>query len=322
MAGYTDAPMRGMARRFGADITYTEMISARALVQGHKRTASMLDGIDRGTNVVVQLMGTDPSVMAEAGAMAESMGADGIDINLGCAVRKIVRNGAGAALMRDPSRVGHIVRRVREAIRIPLSVKMRAGWDAENRNAGEVARIAEGNGVDAVAIHGRLASEGYRGQADWAVIRDLVETLAIPVVGNGDIRDSRDAEQMIRQTNCTAVMVGRASLGNPWIFRSIQRERAGMQPLRVRPRERIEAAKQHLHAAHEAKGRRGVLAMRKHLSWYLRGFPGVREVRNRIHRMETVDGVMTELDCFVERLRAWGGADLGREEDTSYASEP
>jgi nifR3 family TIM-barrel protein len=263
MAGFTDGPARRIARRFGADITYTEMISARALLEGHRRTRAMLDGIDRETSVVVQFMGSDPDIMAEAAAMAEGLGADGIDINLGCSVRKIVRNGAGAALMREPTRVAGIVSRVSSAIRIPLSVKIRAGWDERNMNAVQIGRIAQDSGAEAVAIHGRLASQGYTGEADWNIIRVLVRVLGIPVVGNGDVRCWEDAEKMVR---------------------------------------RIEGAKGHLLAAYAEKGRRGLLQMRKQLAWYLRGFPGAREVRDRIHRVESVDSVVAELEGLSARI--------------------
>lgn len=321
MAGFTDRPMRRLAKEFGADLAYTEMISARALVEGHQRTVAMLNGIDREASVVVQLMGSDPGIMAEAAAAAESTGADGVDINLGCPVKKIVRSGAGAALMREPGRVREIVRRVRDAIRIPLSVKMRAGWDEASRNAMEIGRIAQASGVDAVAIHGRLATQGYAGGADWGVIRSLAESLTVPVVGNGDVRTCRGAEEMVRRTGCAAVMIGRASLGNPWIFRAIKLKRAGKEAPWPDAAKRIEVAERHLLLAFEEKGRRGLLQMRKHLAWYLRGFPGAREVRDRIHRTEAVSAVLAELEGIRKHLRSAEEVASGGRGDVLSASK-
>jgi len=300
MAGYTDGPTRRLAREFGADRTYTEMISARAFVEGHRKTRSMLDGIDGETAVTVQFMGSDPGILAEAAARAEDLGADGVDVNMGCAAKKIVKNGAGAALMRDPVRVGEIVRRVREAVRVPVSVKIRAGWDDEHRNAVEIGRVARESGADVVAVHGRTAVQAYRGKADWEVVQALVGALGIPVYGNGDVRGWDDARRLVEETGCAGVMIGRAALGNPWIFGEIRQRGAGGPQARPGHRERLEGARRHFQLAVSLKGRSGLFEMRKQLAFYLKGFPGAREVRDRINRTEEMGGVLSELDRLVE----------------------
>jgi len=296
MAGYTDGPTRRIAREFGADLVYSEMISARAFVEGHRRTGAMLDGIGEEDGVVVQFMGSDEVVFGEAAARAEALGADGVDINMGCAAKKIVKSGAGAALMRDPGLVRRIVGRVRDAVRIPVSVKIRAGWDDETRNALEIARIAEESGADAVALHGRTAVQGYRGAADWGLVRDLVGALRIPVYGNGDVRGWEEARRLVEETSCAGVMIGRASLGNPWVFQEIRRRRGGGEWAPPDARDRIEGAKRHFRMAVALKGRPGLYEMRKQLAFYLKGFPGAREARNRINRTEEMESVLAELD--------------------------
>jgi nifR3 family TIM-barrel protein len=276
------------------------MISARAFVEGHRKTRSMLDGIAGETAVTVQFMGSDPAVLAEAASRAEDLGADGVDVNMGCAAKKIVKNGAGAALMRDPVLVGDIVRRVRRAVRVPVSVKIRAGWDDENRNALEIGRVARESGVDVLAVHGRTAAQAYRGKADRGVVRALVEGLGIPVYGNGDVRGWEDACRMVEETGCAGVMIGRAALGNPWIFREIHRRRGREEWSRPGPRERLEGARRHFDLAVSLKGRNGLFEMRKQLAFYLKGFPGAREVRDRINRTEDMEAVLLELDRLAE----------------------
>jgi len=287
MAGVTDWAFRLTCRKSGCPLAFTEMISAVGLTRGTKRTHAYLFHTPEDQPLGIQLFGADPSVMAEAARIAAENGADLIDINMGCPVKKVVKTGAGAALLKDLSLVKAIIGQVRKAIRLPLTIKMRAGWRKESLCAEEVARIAEGEGVDAITIHARTADQGYRGQADWTIIEKLKSAVKIPVIGNGDIRRAPDVAKMLKDTGCDAVMIGRAALGYPWIFREARAILKGnalpAPPVRE---ERIGLIKHHLFLVTERWGEeKGILIFRKHLLWYTKGLPGGSQWRQKLSQV-------------------------------------
>jgi len=270
MAGVTDAPFRLLCRECGAGPLTTEEIDARALVEGNRRTLEMIRFLPEERPLSFQLLGADPDVLAEAARRLEASGADGIDLNMGCPVAKIVAKGQGAALMRDPLRAALVFRTIRKAIGVPFTIKIRGGWDDRSVNAAEIARIAEGEGVDGIAVHPRTRSQQYTGRAPWEIIAEVVAAVGVPVTGNGDVRSRADAEAMIAVTGCAAVMIGRGALGAPWIF-------AAGPP----PRERRAAIiRRHCALVQELlSGRAALIALRKHLAWYSAGLPGSARLR-------------------------------------------
>ncbi|MEN6621981.1 MAG: tRNA dihydrouridine synthase DusB, partial [Smithella sp.] len=218
LAGISNLPFRLIARSFGCALAYTEMISANGLIRNTEKTYEYLKTCAEDKPLGMQIFGADPQLMAKAACIAVEHGADLIDINMGCPVKKVVKTGAGATLMKDPNLVARIVAAVKKAIPVPVTVKIRSGWNRSSINAVEIARIAEDSGANAVTVHARTADQGYSGTADWQVIASVKEALRIPVIGNGDIWHPQDAVRMIEQTSCDIVMVGRGALGNPWIF--------------------------------------------------------------------------------------------------------
>ena len=221
MAGITNLPFLTIVRRCGCQLAFTEMVSVNGLVRGAERTCRYLDGASEDRPLGVQIFGAEAEIMAAGARIATDRGADLIDINMGCPVKKVVRAGAGSALLKDPAKVGRIVSAVRRATSLPLTVKIRAGWRRSVVNAIEIARIAEAEGADAVIVHPRTADQGFSGRADWSIIRAVKDALGIPVIGNGDIRRAADVGRMMTATACDGVMIGRAALGNPWIFQEI-----------------------------------------------------------------------------------------------------
>lgn len=218
LAGITNLPFRILAKEAGCALVCTEMISANGLVRGSKKTRQMLCSLPQEKPLSVQIFGSDPAVMAEAAQIVESSGADLIDINFGCSVKKVVKTGAGVALMQRLDNAEAIIKAVRKAVNIPLTIKIRTGWDKSGKQALKLSQLAEECGVDAIAVHPRTASQGFRGKADWSIITAIKGAVAIPVIGNGDIVTAKDAVEMQRITGCNAIMIGRAAIGNPWIF--------------------------------------------------------------------------------------------------------
>jgi len=221
LAGITNLPFRLMAKKAGCGLVCSEMVSSHGLVYKSFKTAQLLDSVPREKPLSVQIFGSDPDIMAEAAAIVEGMGADILDINFGCSVRKVFKSGAGVALMKTPDVARAVLKAVRSAIRIPLTIKIRSGWDASGEQAFNISRIAEDCGVDAVAIHPRTAKQLFGGRADWKLIAAVKKKLSIPVIGNGDIFSAQDAMNMLAETGCDAVMIGRKSIGNPGIFSQI-----------------------------------------------------------------------------------------------------
>jgi nifR3 family TIM-barrel protein len=264
MAGVTNVPFRLVARECGAGLLTSEEIDARALVQDNAHTREIARHLPEERPLAMQLLGADPEVLAEAARRLEAAGADAIDLNMGCPVAKIVAKGQGAALMHDPWRAAMIFRAMRKALTVPLTIKIRGGWDERTPNAVEIARAAEDEGVDAITVHPRSRSQQFSGQAPWAIIADVVAAVRIPVTGNGDVRSGDDAVAMRRATGCAAVMIGRGALGAPWVFRAT--------PTTDDDRARIIRRHCLLIQEHLAE-RVALLQLKKHLAWYSSGRP-------------------------------------------------
>lgn len=294
MAGYTDFAMRTVCREMGAEGLVTEMVSAKAVVFGDRKTIPLARVSAEECPCAVQLFGHEPEVLAEAarivaagvgGGVAPTM----IDLNMGCPVHKIVSGGDGSALMRDPALAERIVRAVRDAVKIPVTVKIRLGWDDAHRNAPEVARAAESGGADAVFVHGRTRTQFYAGTADYRGIGEVVRAVSLPVIGNGDVRDAEGGARLLRESGCAGIMVGRGAVGNPFLFRALAALLSG-QPLPPPPTaaEKYAVAKRQLTLAAKEKGESvAVLEARKHLGEYLRGIRGGSAARAEIFRAES-----------------------------------
>jgi len=299
MAGISDLPFRLTMKPFGVGLVYTEMVSAKGLLYAGKRTRELLRSVPEERPLGIQLFGSEPEDLAAAAATVVNDG-ELIDINLGCPVPKVVRNGAGSALLRDPQRVARIVAAVRKAVNVPLSIKIRSGWDQAHINFVEIGKIAENEGADALILHPRTRAQGFSGKSDWSQIGILASTLRIPVIGSGDIASSADARRMVDETGCAGVMIGRGSYGNPWLLRDAARAIAD-QPSLPSPslQERLEVALAHqrLVVLHCGEAR-GVLEMRKHLCWYVRGLPGAASFRAAINQTDTLAGQKVLLEQF------------------------
>jgi nifR3 family TIM-barrel protein len=276
MAGVTNAPFRLVARECGAGPLTSEEIDARALVEGNVKTQVLAQYLPAERPIAFQLLGGDPDVLAEAARRLEASGVDGIDLNMGCPVPKIVAKGQGAALMRDPLRAAVVFRTLRKAVSGPFTIKIRGGWDDRTVNAPEIARLAEDEGVDGITVHPRTRSQQYTGRAPWDVIAAVVAAVRVPVTGNGDVRSRADAEAMVAATGCAAVMIGRGALGAPWIF-SADPRLAGppeaREPRAAIIRRHIELIQAHL------PERLALLQLRKHLAWYSAGLASGARLR-------------------------------------------
>lgn len=305
MAGITNLPFRLLARQFGCALAYTEMISVSGLVRESDKTFRYLATTTEDKPLGVQIFGADPDLCSEAAKIAAGCGADLIDINMGCPVRKVVKTGAGAALMLDVDRIGLILDKVRRAVSLPLTAKIRSGWHKDRINAVEVARRAEACGCDAITVHGRTARQGYGVKADWSIIADVKAAVGIPVIGNGDVNCAQDAIRMKEQTGCDGVMVGRGALGNPMIFAAISALMAGQPPPRALSAvEREELIKRHLELEIEYAGERsGVRTFRKHLLWYTKGLKGGASLRNSLASLSEKNTMLSVLHDFLSLQR-------------------
>ena len=292
LAGITDMPFRLICKELGASLVYTEMISAEGMIRNPKSARAVTESCQEERPVAFQLFGKRPESMAEAARMLSGMGADIIDINMGCPVRKVVGSGSGAALLKDVKGAEGLVGAVVKASSVPVTVKLRTGWDAQDFVAAELARAAEAQGAAAVAVHGRHARQGFSGVADWSAIGAVKEAVGIPVMGNGDVVTAQDAERMIRETGCDLVMIGRGALGNPWLFGEVEALLAG-RPAPEVPSDagKAELLIRQLAEVIKRKGElTGVKFMRKHAIWYSRGMKGCPEFRRTITTVVTKAG--------------------------------
>lgn len=299
MAGVTDIVFRIICRELGCGLVYSEMVSAKGILHNNKNTQSMLEVADEERPAVIQLFGSDPDILAQMAKKTEQY-ADIIDINMGCPAPKIVKNGEGSALMKNPELIGRIVKSVSSAVSKPVTIKIRKGFDDSCINAPEIAQIAEENGAAAIAIHGRTREQYYSGEADWDIIKEAKKRVSIPVIGNGDVDSPQKAKALFEHTGCDAIMIGRASEGNPWIFkRTIHYLKTGELLPEPTIEEKLTLALRHLDMLVKYKGEYiGVREMRRHLGKYVKGIPHSAEARFYINKAET----QKEMVEFVEKL--------------------
>ncbi len=297
MAGFSDQPFRSLCRELGSAMSYTEFINAIDVVQRSPKYAQKLAFLPAERPVVFQIFDNDPDRMLEAALNLQELGPDVIDINMGCSVRRVSGRGAGAGLLKTPLKIARIMRRLSQALEVPVTAKIRLGWDDSCRNYSLVARIIEESGGALIAVHGRTRAQGYRGRADWDAIAQVKDVVSIPVIGNGDVRSVADIEGLKRHTRCDAVMIGRGAVGNPWIFS--YRDRAEVPLDQVR-----ETMLDHLGRMLSFYGdERGLVLFRKHLSRYLSPYPLTKEVRQRLLTAERREDFISLLDAQFEDRR-------------------
>lgn len=292
MAGVTDGIYRSICRHFGAAICTTEMVSSRAIEYSYNKTFELMRLEEGDRPAAVQLFGNEPDILAKAAAKAvEFSGCDIIDINMGCPVPKVAGNGCGSALMKNPALCGEIVRTVKSAVDVPVTVKIRKGWDKNSVNAVEVAKYCEDAGVDAICVHGRTREQMYQPVADWGIIRDVKQAVSVPVIGNGDVVDAQSAAKMFLETNCDMIMVGRAALGDPWIFHRINAYLTDGCRILPEPTaaQRVVVIRNHIGALCEKIGEEhGMREARKHVGWYMKGLRGAADFRRRAGSLSTL----------------------------------
>ncbi len=302
MAGVTDMPFRRLCKEFGAGMIYTEMASSKAVHYGSEKTKGIYEVFEDERPIGIQIFGSDPDVMAET-ASELSEYADIIDINMGCPANKIVKNGEGSALMKNLKLAEEIITKVVRASRVPVTVKMRKGWDDTHVNAVELAQIAESSGVKLITVHGRTREDMYSGEADLDIIKKVKDSVRIPVIGNGDITSGEKAKRMFEVTGCDGIMIGRGAQGNPWIFKSIlEYLEKGIVLPEPDINDKINMALKHLKLSKEYKGEYvAVREMRKHIAWYLKGVPGNSQLKETINREDNIEEVEKLLVKSLER---------------------
>ncbi len=307
MAGVTDAPFRALCKHYGAEGVVTEMISSRALCYHDKKTEQLAVMPSEERPAFLQIFGNDPECMAEAALSALRFSPDGVDINAGCPAPKIVKSGDGSALLRDPDRLYEVVRAVKEALAphgVPVTVKIRIGFDEEHKNAVKVAELCEKAGADALTVHGRTREQMYAPPVDRESIRAVKQSVSIPVIANGDVTDAKSALSMLAETGCDGLMVGRGALGNPYIFTEIRCALDGIPYTRPDREQVLEDMLDHIRALCELKGEyTGIREARKHAGWYLKGMPGAAALRDKINRIEKAEQLFELLE----------GLQIGRE---------
>ena len=306
MCGSSKLPWRRQARRFGADLVFTEMVKATPLVRDDRLTLELLRTEADEAPCAPQVCGGEPDLMARAAARLEALGFPLVDLNMGCPVRKIVAEGAGAALLRDPARVEAVVRACARAVSVPVTVKLRSGWGAETQvDAAVLVRAAEAGGAALVTIHGRVPAQRHQGSVDLEAIARAKAAVRIPVVANGGIESPADALAMLRATGCDALMIGRGAHGRPWLYRDVARAIAGLPPLPAPdPAGRCALIREHLQGMVELMGPHGVIAFRKYAAWYFRDLPGAAALRDRAYRTGEEAGMLALVDAWERELRA------------------
>ena len=304
MAGVTDTPYRIIAQEMGCAMAFAEMVSVLGIRFRNEKTLAMLKTVPEERPIAMQLFGAQPEPVAEAAKYVESLGcADAIDFNMGCPAPKIVKNGAGSALLRDPERAGRIMDALVKATCLPVTIKMRIGWDENSIVAVEMAKRAEAAGVAAIAVHGRTREQYYKGNADWGMIAEVKRAVNIPVIANGDIRTTADLSRVFRETGCDGVMIGRAAQGNPWIFRAFRSFlETGAEPPPPTIHERGALILRHLDMLIEYKGDYiGAREMRKHATWYTKGMIGGGSLRDAFNRAETREDFQQIVEKMIEK---------------------
>lgn len=302
MAGICNSAFRRIVKEFGAGLIYAEMVSDKAIVYENEKTKKMLYMTDEERPISQQIFGSDVESFVNAAKIVyKEMKPDIIDINMGCPVPKVaVSAQAGAALLKNPEKVGEIVKQVVNAVPIPVTVKIRSGWDFNHINAIEIAKICEKNGASAICIHPRTRSQRYEGKADWSIIKEVKKNVSIPVIGNGDIKTVYDAKKMLEDTKCDAIMIGRGVLGNPWLIRdTINYLNYGIIPKEITKEEKIDMCIKHLNYLLEVKDEKtAVLEMRSHIAWYLKGISGSNEIKRKIFMSTKKEEVINILNNF------------------------
>ena len=302
MAGVTDMPFRVLCKEKGCGLVVTEMVSAKGMHYNDERSSKLTEVEDGEKPVSIQIFGSNPGIMAGIAEKLNTSDASIIDINMGCPTPKITKNGEGSALMLRPALVAEIVKAVSMASSKPVTVKIRKGWDDEHVNAVEIAKIAQENGAKAVAVHGRTREQFYSGKADWDIIRRVKDAVEIPVIGNGDIVNPEDAKNMLTQTGCDAVMIGRGAQGNPWIFERVLHYLKKGQVLPAPSAEEIIGTiLRHMQMLIALKGEHiGICEMRKHIAWYIKGMRNATFVREKVFRLDDKEEIIELLKEFLK----------------------
>lgn len=302
MAGFSDIPFRLICKEFGMSMSYTEVISMDGVLWKNKKTFKLLDYRQEERPVVFQILGNDEDKIVKACQMIEPLGPDIIDVNMGCSVSDIAGKGAGAGLLKEPAKIGRIFHKLSKTLRVPVTGKIRLGWDNKSRNYLEVARILEENGASLIAVHGRTRSQFFYGKADWDAITEVKQTVKIPVIGNGDVRCVADIERIKRNTGCDGVMIGRAAIGHPWIFQYKNRDQ-------VAPTDKIELIRQHLLLMLEYYGQdTGVVLFRKHATKYIMGMPNATELRPRLVTCSSSEEIIDLIASHFDGIRRHAAA--------------
>ena len=305
LAGITNLPFRLLAKEAGCALVCSEMVSSNGLIYKSKKSHELLESRPEEKPLSVQIFGSDPAIMAEAAAMVEASGADILDINLGCPVKKVLKAGAGAALMKMPDKVAALIQSVRKTVSIPLTIKLRSGWDHSGAQALQIADIARDNGVDAIILHPRTVGQGFRGQADWSLITAVKKRVSIPVIGNGDIIRPQDALTMRTATGCDAVMIGRAAIGQPWIFSQVLALLRGDEVSSPDVVYRFEMMTSYLKDAIKFFGeQRACRMMRSHLGWFVKGMRYSSRFRKSVVKISSEDEALSLINAYRDALQS------------------